>query len=338
MPLKDVTVTIDVRKAQRLVALGKPVILAKFDGPTTYTTYFDAESVAAVFGADTIVHKLAQTTFGQVAAPESLAVLTYNPTPTAPAEATTAAQVLSEHFAEDFYFVFADTQVVEEVKAIADVVEGQGLKMFATTTTALEALETLEEQKYDRTFAPFHETVGEYTAEGLAAAHGSKPVGSITYKFKSIVGITPQNLTAARVAEIERLNSFVYAQKYGNNETSEGTVLSGEYIDVIHSKDWIAVNVERAVQRVFNTNDKVAIDAAGLALIEAAIENVMKTAGQQGMLATDDSGKYIYSIVMPKRTDISAADRAKRELNNVFLEFELSGAVHSAAIRAEIII
>lgn len=339
MPLKDVNVVINIRKAARLIALGKPVILAKFDGPTTYTSYSEPDAVAEVFGRDSVAHKLATTILKQGdTSTETLAILTYNPTATTPAVAKTAAQALETYFGEDFYFVVADTQVPEEVRAIADVVERQGVKIFATTVTTMEALELLETYKYDRTFAMYHETPNEYPAEALIGGHGSKPTGSITYKFKKLVGITPQNFTTAKVADIEALYSFVYAEKFGTNETTEGTVLSGEYIDVIHSKDWIKINIERALQEVLSRNDKVAFDSTGTALIETAIENVLKAAAFNGMIAVGENGQYMYSISMPKRSETNPADRAARELKGGSFTFELAGAIHRIAINGEIVV
>ncbi|MEG0381530.1 MAG: hypothetical protein RR603_07510, partial [Kurthia sp.] len=206
MPLKDVKVKVNVRKAARLTGLGKPLILAKFTGPSTFKNYSEPEAVAEAFGEDTTAHKLAKTILKQGdTSPEVLAIATYDPA--ALDGPTTAAKALEKYFDEDFFFITADTQVQEEVIAIADVVEGEGLKIFGTTVTTIEALKALAVKKYEYSFAMYHETVNEYPAEALIGGSGSKDVGSITWMNQRLVGITPQDFNAAKLSEIEALFS-----------------------------------------------------------------------------------------------------------------------------------
>lgn len=336
MPLKDVNVTIDIQKSSKLVGLGKPLILAKFTGESTYKNYSDPADVAADFGADTIVHKLAKAIINQGdTAPEKIAIATYD---TEAEPAVTAADVLTKYYDEDWYFVTADTQVVSEVKAIADVVEAKGVKQFATTTTALEALTTLKGYNYDRTFAPMHKTVGEFLAEGLVGAVGSRDVGSITWKFKSVNGITPQQLTEDELKDIHALNSFAYVTKSGVPQTSEGKTLSGEYIDVIHSKDWIKINIEEAVQKIFVKNGKVSYTDGGITLLANAVKSILKAAYDNGMIAEDADGNPSYSVSTVSRADTPATDRESRVYNGLSFTFELAGAIHEANIKGSIII
>lgn len=337
MPLKDVKVSINIRKAARLVGLGKPLILARFAGPSTYQNFSEPEAVAEVFGKESIAHKLATTLLKQGdTSPAVLSIATYNPeavddTP------KTAAAALAKHFDEDFYFITADTQVASEVKAIADVTEGEGLKIFATTVTTIADLTTLGTNKYDRTFAMYHETPGEYPAEALVGGHGSKEVGSITYMNKKLVGITPQEFSAAKLSEIEALYGFAYVQKAGFNATSEGTMLSGEYIDVIHSKDWLIVNGTQALQEQLIRNDKVAYTDKGFVILAQALENVLKAGVVQDMISVTDNVPD-YSIVVLPRTETNPADRAGRVYKGLSFSFGLAGAVHSANVVGEMII
>lgn len=336
MPLKDVTVKIDIKKAAKLIGLGKPLILAKFDGDQTYKSYSEPEAVDEVFGKESIVSKLATTLLKQGdTSTETIAIATYNPTGE---QATTAADTLSKYYNEDWYFVVEDTQVLEEVKAIANVVEGEGVKMHGTTTSVKTSLEELAKGKYDRTFSMFHETPNEYPTEALIGGHGSKEVGSITYKDKKLVGITPQEVTTAELADIEALYSFMFVPKFGVNATSEGTVLSGEYIDVIHSKDWIKINVEAAVQQVLLTNEKVPYTDKGIILLATAVENVLKAAYMQGMIAETDDGEPDYTIKTLKRSETNPADRAARVYKGLSFTFGLAGAIHAAKINGEIVI
>lgn len=326
MPLKDVNVTIDIQKSSKLVGLGKPVILAKFDGGPTYKSYGELEDIVEDFGADTIVHKIAKSLLNQGdSSPEKIAVLTYN-------TEKSAADTLNEFFYEDFYFVVADTQVLAEVKAIADVVEGKAFKMFATTVANLEALTELSDYKYDRTFAIKHSGVDAFVAEGLVGAVGSKDVGSATWKFKTVNGAKAEDISESVLRDIHALNGFAYVTKSGVPQSSEGTVLSSEYIDVIHSKDWIKANIEEAVQNVFNTNDKVPYTDEGITMLALAVEGILIQAAQNGMINVED-GVPVYEVTTKSRNEVEPIDRETRIYNGLSFSFELAGAIHEANIK-----
>lgn len=335
---RDVTVNIAVKKAARLTGLGKPVLLAKLAGPTTFTNYSEPEAVAEVFGEDTVAHKIATALLKQgETSPEVMAIITYDPEAVDDTAEKTAAKALEKHFDDDFYFITADTQVVEEVKAIATVVEGEGIKIFGTTVTTQEALDELELLKITRTFAPYHETPGEYVAEALIGAAGSLDAGSQTYKFKNLVGITPQLFTRAKSAEIHAKNSFIFEPNAGDNNTSEGTTLSGDFIDEVQSRDWLIINGAQAIQEVLNNSPKVPMTDRGFVILGDALRNVLNAGYSQGMIS-DTDGIPDYTITTIARADTNPADRAAREYKGLSFSFGFAGAIHRVNVVGEMII
>lgn len=327
---KDVTVVIDIQKATKLVDLGKPVILAKFDGPTTYENYYDAVDVSTKFGADSVVHKIAKALLNQGdSSPAEIAILTYNPTDlTTPKQ---AHEVLEEYFYNDFYFITADTQVEAEIKQIANVVEGKGFKIYGATVGTVAEIEALKTSAYKNTFVAFYSGVDGYLAEGLIGAVGSKDVGSVTWKFKGVSGLEPEPITEKQLKQIHSANGMAYVTKSGKPQSSDGKMLSGEWIDVIHSRDWIKVNIEAAVQNVFNTNDKVPYTNDGIMMLSLAVENVLIEAGKRGMILATDDG-YAYEIITKKRDEMSQIDRENRFYDGLTFNFELAGAIHETKI------
>lgn len=337
MPLKDVTVKIQIKKAARLTGLGKPALLAALTGPSSYSNYSEPEQIAEIFGEDSIAHKIATTLLKQGdSSPETMGIITYDPAATDDTPKT-AAKALQQHFDEDFYFVVADTQAVADVKAIADVVEGEGIKMFATTITKLEDAESLQLYKYERTFAAYHETANEFPAEAWVGGHGSKEVGSITWMNKKLVGITPQAFSVAKLTDIENLNMQAFVAKSGHNVMSEGKTLSGEYIDVVHSKDWLIVNGANAIQEQLIANDKVAYTDKGIALLASSLDNVLIAGVAQDMISVTDNIPD-YTITTLSRAQSNPADRAARIYKGLGFSFLLSGAIHRAEVKGEMII
>lgn len=325
MPRKDVNVTIDIQKSSKLVGLGKPVILAKFTGEPSYKSYGESEAIGEVFGVDTVVYNIAKTMLNQGdSSPEKIAIATYN-------EDVTAAEVLRKYLFEDWYFATADTQVISEIKAIADVVETQDVKQYAVTVATVDDLTTLHAQNYKQTFVAVHKTVNEYVAEGLVGAVGSKEVGSVTYKFKTINSITPQDFTDDEIKDIHALNGFVYITKSGVPQTSEGKTLNGEYIDVVHAKGWVIVNTEESIQNVFATNDKVPYTDDGINLLALTVEDKLIQAVGMGMILEDG-----YSIEAKMRDEVEPIDRETRVYNGLTFSFELTGAIHETNIKASI--
>lgn len=335
---RDVTVNIAVKKAARLTGLGKPVLLAKLAGPTTFKNYSEPDAVAEVFGEDTVAHKMATALLKQgETSPEVMAIITYDPDAIDDTAEKTAAKALEKHFDDDFYFIVADTQVVEEVKAIATVVEGEGIKIFGTTVTTQEALDALAFMKFERTFAMYHETVGEYPEAALIGAVGSLDAGSQTYKFKNLVGITPQVYTRAKFKGIHAKFGFIFEPNAGDNNTSEGTTLSGDFIDEVQSRDWLIINGAQAIQEVLNNSPKVPYTDSGFVILGDALRNVLNDGVTQGMISVTD-GVADYTITTVSRADTNPADRAARKYKGLKFSFGFAGAVHTVNVAGEMII
>jgi len=332
MPLQDVTVTIDIKKPSALIGLGTPLILANKAGESTYKEYLDLDGIKEALGQESDGYKIAKQIFAQGDyRPEKVAIATYS-------DSITAVTVLENYFYNDWYFVMLDTGAVTDYKAISDAVEAKALKMAAHVVDSKEDLAILKAGKYDRTFVIQHNTIAELPHAALIGQVGSRPVGSLTWKFKTLKFVTPQDLTPTQLNDIHTGGAFAYVTKAGIDQTSEGTLVSGEYIDVIHGKDWVKLNIEQQVQYLLSTNPKIPYTDSGIAQIEGAVRTVLEIAGQNGIIGTDDAGQYLYTITAKSRNEVLASDRAARNYNGLSFSFELAGAIHGAKIHGEILV
>lgn len=336
MPLKDVTVIIDIKKPSALEGLGTPLILADKVGEQSFKIYGDIEGVEKDFPTTTDTYKAAKVAFKQGdTSTAKVAIATYD---SSTAESTTtAAQTLAKYYGEDWFFVSLATGSVTDYIAISDVVEGEGFKIAAHTVDNLTDLETISAKKYDRTFVMMHDKLAQYPHLALIGGHGSKTVGSITYKFKKLIGIDPAPYDKTTLLAIHELNGFAYVSKGGVYQTSEGTMLSGEYIDVIHGKDWVKVNMELAISTLFTNNDKIAFDDEGIPQIEGEARTVLEIAGQQGIIALDDARQPLYTLTAKNRAQTNAADRVNRHYKGLSFSLELAGAIHEATVLGEMV-
>lgn len=332
MPLKDVTVIINIKKPSALTGLGTPLILAEKVGDPSFKIYGDIEGVKADFAESTDAYKAARVAFKQGdTSTAKVAIATYDGTE------FTAAQSLAKYYNEDWYFVSLATGAVDDFIAISDVVEGEGFKIAAHTVDSIEDLTLIAAKKYDRTFTMMHNKIEQYPHLAHIGGHGSKPVGSITYKFKKLIGVDPAPYDATTLLAIHDLNGFAYVSKSGNYQTSEGKVGSGEYIDVIHGKDWVKVNMEQAISTLFVNNDKISFDDVGIPQIEGGARTILEIASQQGIIALDEAGQPLYTLTAKNRAQTNAADRVERHYKGLSFSLELAGAIHEATVLGEMV-
>jgi len=336
VPLQDVTVTIDLQKPSGLIGLGKPLILAEKAGESFFKNYSDITAVKADFDENTNAYKKAAAVFAQKDRPKELAIATYDPASTdGPTSATTAVE---KYFGNDWFFVItADADQTDQI-AVADFVEGQKFKMYVVKTTDATARQAFKAKNYEYVIDFYHPTAEEEADAALVGELGSQTVGSITWKFKTLTGITPIDVTSDELAAIHADGAIAYVTKAGIPQTSEGIVVSGEYIDVMHGKSWIKTNIENSIQTAFSSNKKVSFDNKGISLLEGQITTVLQQAFINGIIAQDDDGKPLYTITAKSRSEIPEEERNSRVYNGLSFSFELDGAIHEANITGQILV
>lgn len=333
MPLRDVTVTITLNRPPGLLGFGKPLILASVAGGQPYREYADLAPIGVDYGVDSETYRTAAALFGQG---------DYRPARVAIAAADTAAAgglmaTLDAVYDRDWYFLLLTSNVLADKTAAADRVEANGRKMFAARVNTLDDLRALSANEYDRTFAFYHTNAALHPEAALVGAVGSRDVGSVTWKFKGLNNITAlDDMTQTNLNEVHDENGITYVRKAGEPGTSEGTVLSGEYIDVMMAKDWVHFNIENTLQLTLNRADKIPFTTAGIGVLEAATRGVLQRGYNQGMIGDDTEGIPAFSTDFPTREETTAADRAARHLTGATFGFELAGAIHSAAITGTI--
>ena len=339
--LMDVIVDIDIKSATGLATteIGKPLIIAELASAVAYQEFKSLEDVKEIYTGTTDAEKnviaMAEMIFKQEHKPKKIAIACC-----APAEEGTdtpaLVDLLNSVYDRDWYYLLAVDNSQDTMIALADVIEANKRKMFVTRTSTSTALEAMKAKDYARTVVFFHETVGEYADAGLVGECGARTVGEITWKFKTINGLTPADYNQRKVDEIHANGGICYVTKAGDNITSEGIVVNGEYIDVINAMDWIQFNVEYRVQKLFNSNPKIPYTNNGIAMIENEVIGALQSAYNNGIITANDENIPEYSTNFPGRSETSEEDRKKREYNLGSFEAVLMGAIHFAVVRGYI--
>jgi hypothetical protein len=156
--------------------------------------------------------------------------------------------------------------------------------------------------------------------------------GSATYKFKTLTGVTADDLTSTQYTVAKAKNANIYTTVGGAGMTEEGVMAEGEFIDVIIGIDWLHSNMQADVFQVLRDQPKVPYTDAGVATIETAVRNRLRLAVLANVLAEDPAPV----VTVPKVADVAPSDKAARLLKDVTFTATLAGAVHAVEITGNV--
>ena len=240
---------------------------------------------------------------------------------------------------------------------IAAEIETLERKMFFTSMT-VEGYNTMTDEAfksawetamtdlktYERTIVMFYNDEVDTPEAALVGATAAKDVGSFTYKNLILKGVPALSLSDGKIRTINGSDDTGHAltvvKKAGDIVTSEGKVASGEYIDVIDSRDWIIYYISYEGQKVLNISDKVPYTTAGITQLENTVVSVLKRAFDNGMIAPteDNEGVGNYSTNFLPKSDMTSDDIKNRRYTGGNFSFELAGAIHEAVVNGSITI
>nr|DAL26897.1 MAG TPA_asm: tail sheath protein [Caudoviricetes sp.] len=226
---------------------------------------------------------------------------------------------------KDFFFVVGTDNAIDSVKEVAKLCQINN-KLYAVTINNYDDIKGLGEEKIDNVFVAYHDDPESYLAEGLAVVM-SFNIGGKTAKFKKIEGVKEAKVSDGQVKEIHEANAFTYIKKLGVLQTTEGKVLSGEYIDVVLGEYWIRFRIEERMQRLAITQDKIPYTNRGIAMLVSVAETVLNEAVDMGIIEENQ-----YKIDYRRREDVPSNDVAARKYDYIAWTAMLQGAIHSGQI------
>lgn len=367
--LNDVTVKITLTKGVNRSGFEYPLILAsKAAEEKVYTEYTDITALARDYSEDTEAYKVASKIWEQENAPSRVAIYSSKKTarralddvygkgwrqlitlfgePTEEETGGTDQEGSGEEEPEPtermFYAPSSGTRAVETDDTIADVAEYMEAKddrlYFARFKSAAELTSELGELKPKRTVAFVYGGESEYPQAALVGATAGRDAGSFTYKNMILKGVIPETVPEEKLDEIHAAGGLCFVTKSGDNVTTEGKAVGGEYIDVIDSMDYIIQQIVYKTQKLLNSTPKIPYTNQGIAMLELQCLDVLKDAYEQGIISTDEEGLPNYSTDYGLRNDVPVGDKTERKYLGGKFKFELAGAVHEAAVSGEIIV
>ena len=238
---------------------------------------------------------------------------------------------------DDWYFVTIDSASPANVADVAAWTLLNKKLFFVGTNSSGELAGTgtlgsaLEALSNDRTVLIYAKNSHEYAGVAWAANGAAQTPGSITWAFKTLIGVTAQALTSTQRNFLEADNINHYQSVAGISITRQGVTAEGEFIDIRHGIDALEARIKEDVFALLANSSKVPFTASGLDLVASTILAAMRafegTVEAPGLIVADTS-----AVIMPDIADISTSDKAARRLTGVRFSGTLAGAIHYASI------
>lgn len=327
--VKDITVNITMVTAAGSLGLGYPLVIqGKAEKAADYTEFNSvADIIAAGFDTSTEIYKACAAIFGQANKPKTVAVV---------ATTGTVLEWLTANITKGFRQIVpilgSDDSTIEEIITFINTTDD---KMLFFAVTAASAIPTI---KSERAVAVVYAGKSVYPNAAVVGASAGLAAGSFTYKNLILTGIEPEDLSAAQVKAVHEAGGICVVKKAGDIVTSEGKTTSGEYIDIVDSKDYIISNIVYQGQKLLNNSKKVPFDNVGISQLENVVTGVLADAFRNGIIAVNEDGTPAYATNFETRAETPAGDRAVRTYNGGKFTFDLAGAIHNATINGTIVV
>lgn len=321
--LNDFIVNITLATAPEQVATFGNILIFTADVVQPFATYANITDVLVDFADTTDTYKMADQLFKQTPAPSKVAVLGEITAITAEMETALSAAIN-----EDWMILYSTESESASITALSAWALANG-KYYAATTQDLALFTTLADKN---TFLQYHSTAGTYLAESLLTYLIVRPIGSCTPKFKQLENMGESVITDAELSTLHTNNGGTYIKDMGVIQTTNSKGQSGEYYDVVLGAAWIKSEMESNLRNLAVSVGKIPYSNTGIAMIINVVENALKQAAINGIVAVTDDGNPSYSISYKKREDVTLTDRALRKYADVIWSADLSGAIENGTI------
>jgi hypothetical protein len=189
---------------------------------------------------------------------------------------------------------------------------------------------------YFRSEGIYHPTIGLYwpAAAWIGNRFPATP-GSDTWAFKTLAGIPVYELTETQINAAMAKNGNVYvtiagrAMTYAETAGKGAKTFGGEFIDQVRGIDDLRSAIQTDTFGVLAGQvDKLPMTDPGIAVVQATVTGTLSRRVTSGFLAASPAPV----VTVPKAADISAIDRANRDLKDVEWSATVAGAVHAIEI------
>ncbi|EPG73960.1 PF11863 domain protein [Leptospira fainei serovar Hurstbridge str. BUT 6] len=286
---------------------------------------------AAGFTSSDDVYKMAAAMLAQSPSPvDIMVVVSHDPI-------ATTLDALRD-LDDNFYAVCITSRAKADLNA-AGTWANANKKFFFGCSSDLTALSS---RNVDRESYLIHDNHPEdYPECAWVGQNIPKQPGSTTFKWKRLNGQNASTFSKTDLTTIRTSKGQALQALSGAIYVNEGIATSGEFIDVIVGQDWVEDQLNTGLLSLFLNNDKVSLDDSGIAQVEGVVRDVLKRAGDAGIIAKavspddlklSDDKVYMNQVFVPTRSQLSVNDRANRQLSGIKFVYYLAGAIHKVNV------
>ena len=240
----------------------------------------------------------------------------------------------------NWYGLLLDSNGSAEIEAAATWAEAR-IKLFGAnspdadvpTAVTTDLGSTLQTNTYKRTYPLFDKdnTLDYGGAAWMGSRFPTLP-GSSTWKFKTLAGITTDNLTGGERSNLRNKSVNFYHRVAGVAITEEGVTPSGQFIDITRGIDWLQAEIQTNVFALLARLEKVPFTDSGADGVRNQILAALNQGIANQLLAADPAP----TVTIPPVASINAVDKANRLLPDVEFTATLAGAIHKVVIRGKV--
>lgn len=192
--------------------------------------------------------------------------------------------------------------------------------------SADDTFEDVFDLGYTRVSGWYHPDPSDFLAASVLGRCLPLDPGAVTFALKTLSGTEVVSRTATHRQNILARKANSYERVSGRNVTYNGTVASGEFIDVIRDLDFVEDDIGASIFEVLADADKVPFTDEGIALVEGALRAAMARAEAAKIFAPG------WTVTVPKAADVSTANKGTRTLPDVKFSATLAGAIHKTEV------
>jgi hypothetical protein len=335
--INDITINISrgtlglQQQVFRPLIMGSGPVIPTASGVTIATKVSDITD--AGFAITDAEYLMGAAMFAQTPSPEDIAIVRKASGTTYAAALTTLRTTY-----DDFYAVTIESREKTDLAAVGTWANSNK-KMFFGGTDDITALDS---RNVDREAYLVHNNSDtDYPECAWVGKVIPTTPGSATWKWQILSGQNASTFTSTQLNTIRTNKGQALQNQKGAIFTNEGVTTSGEYIDIIIGQDWVEDQMVTDLLSLFLKNDKVAFDDVGIGQVEGVVRDVLKRAGDNGIIAaavsdTDlensDDKEYIYTVTVVSRADSPANERALRTYNGISFVYTTAGAIHKVTV------
>lgn len=245
----------------------------------------------------------------------------------------------------DWYCLLTAFDAVSYVTAAAGYIQAQKKIYLAGCSQTLsvngglggggiDTLDVLRSSLLSRTAGVYCPNPAAFRAAQWAGKRLPLDPGSETWKFAQLAlsaaaGDAAESLTSTQRSNLRAKRANWLESTAGLAFMYDGTMASGEFIDVVRGLDWLDDDMTVAVLQTLANNPKIPYTDEGVAVIKGDVRASLRRAFNRGIITEPDAD----DVTAPLVANVAPADRAARLLPDVRFVARLQGAIHKVNIR-----